>query len=83
MPQLLVFIRSLSISDSDAHGLVEDLTGKMAACFTRRVLDEHGPALRVGSVLLLRGTSVFLSPAGSQHLNIAADSIVALWPPTD
>lgn len=78
--QLLVRIRSLTVTEFDAIGLVEDPTGALPACVSRRVIEEQGAAFQVGAVVLLRHFSVFVS-SGRKHVNIAPDAVVRVWPP--
>jgi hypothetical protein len=66
----------------------------LPAVVSRRALEEHGPRLRAGAVLLLRRAAVFTpspSPlpapgtaaAARKLLLVSAQAIAKLWPPAD
>lgn len=81
IPQLLVMVHSMEGVDGGcANALVGDPTGDLHACLAKRVLEEGGPELAAGAVLLLRNVSVF-SSGGTKHLNVTPDAVVALTPP--
>jgi len=63
-----------------ATAVVADPTGTLPACLGARVLEEGGPDLAPGAVLLLRSVSSF-SVRGLQHLNVTPDTVICITPP--
>lgn len=81
IPQLLVVVSSMeAVEGGCATAVVADPTGSLHACLAARVLEEGGPDLAPGAVLLLRDVSAF-TLRGRQHLNVTPDTVVCITPP--
>lgn len=90
IPFLAVIVRNLDVTHSDATTVLRDPTGEMNGTIASSVIDEYGPSLQPGSVLLLRGVTV-LSPVGLRtaaglrehtrrhYLNITLNTVLSIY----
>lgn len=69
-------------SDKDATVSLADPTGRVQGYLHRLVVEEYGPVLTAGAVILVRNAVVICSRVeiGSWYLNITPDNVGALWP---
>ncbi|XP_071517504.1 uncharacterized protein [Panulirus ornatus] len=94
VPFLAVLVRSLDMTHNDATAVLKDPTGEMNGTVASSVMDEYGPTLQSGSVLLLRGVTV-LSPVGLRatttlrehtrhhYLNITLNTVLTIYTPDE
>jgi hypothetical protein len=81
VPTLLVHVPWLSVSEVDALAVVQDPSGWMHACLTRRVVDEAAGALVPGCSLLLRDVPVWAPKPGAKYLSVKPENVVRVLPP--
>ncbi|XP_045597759.1 uncharacterized protein [Procambarus clarkii] len=94
VPFLAVIVRNLDVTCTDATAVLKDPTGEMNGTIAGSVMDEYGPSLQPGSVLLLRGVTV-LSPVGLRptvglrehnrrhYLNITLNTVLTIYTPDE
>ncbi len=81
VPVVVALVAGVRSSDADVILALRDPTGHLTACATRRVIDEAGPALAAGAVLVLRGPAVFSPTPASRYLNILPANVAGIFPP--
>ena len=81
VPVVVALLAGVRSSDADVILALRDPTGHLTACATRRVIDEAGPALSAGAVIVLRGPAVFSPTPASRYLNILPANVAGIFPP--
>lgn len=81
VPLVIGLVARMRTSEADLILLLRDATGAVTACATRRVLEEAGPALAPGAVIVLRGSAVFSPTPASRYLNVVPDNVAGVFPP--
>ncbi|XP_042242993.1 uncharacterized protein LOC121880055 [Homarus americanus] len=94
VPFLAVIVHNIDVKHTDATAILKDPTGEMNGTIASSVMDEYGPLLQPGSLLLLRGVTV-LSPVGMRpatglreharrhYLNITLNTVLTIYTPDE
>ncbi|GLE00460.1 hypothetical protein PINS_up009217 [Pythium insidiosum] len=89
-PRLLALIKSARYVDEEIVAVLHDPTAEMESYFHRDIVEQVGPALVVGTAVLLRDVSVFsptdagmYSGSSKRYLNIVPRNVERIFvPPT-
>jgi hypothetical protein len=81
IPAMLLFIKSVRLSDDGVFALVKDPSGEMDAAVHYSVLDEYKSDLVQGSSLIIRNACLLSVSSKRQIINIVLKNVVCVQPP--
>lgn len=81
IPAMLLFVKSLRLSEDGAFAVVKDPSGEMDASIHYSVIDEYKSDLIQGSSLIIRNACLLTVSSKRQILNIVLRNVISVQPP--